>query len=117
MKNKLSLLLASFLLVLTLQPASAGTWRSTSGNMFHFYPGGSMEAYIQGSAYSGRWWWTNSPYQFQYNFGWRTVTVNIKGQGAVALEPGFNPNYWTQVATRGEKKTDEESWFMAQVDP
>ena len=45
------------------------------------------------------------------------VTVNIKGQGAVALEPGYNPNYWTQVGTRGEKKEDTESWFMAQIDP
>jgi hypothetical protein len=119
MKTKFSLILAALLLFVALAPAQAGTWRSTSGNMFHFYPGGSMEAYVSGNAYSGRWWWTNNPYQFQYNFGWNTITVNIKGQGAVALEPGRNPNYWTQMATRGGKtdKPDTESWFMEQVDP
>ena len=117
MKNKLCLILATFMLALTLSPANAGTWRSTSGNMFHFYPGGAMEAYIQGNSFDGRWWWTNSPYQFQYSVRGSMVTVNIKGQGAVALEPGYNPNYWTQVGTRGEKKEDTESWFMAQIDP
>lgn len=87
--------------------------------MFHFYPGGAMEAYVQGNAYNGRWWWTRSPYQFQYNFGYKTITVNVKGQGAVAQEPGRHPSYWTQVARRGaaETRTDSESWFMEQVDP
>lgn len=119
MKTKITLALAALLLLLALCPAQAGTWRSTSGNMFHFYPGGGMTAYIQGNAYNGRWWWTNSPWQFQYNFGYKTITVNVKGQGAVALEPGRNPNYWTQIASRGAKdqKPDTESWFMEQLDP
>ena len=119
MKRKFCLMLAAMLLFVALAPAQAGTWRSTSGNMFHFYPGGSMTAYIQGNQYNGRWWWTRSPYQFQYNFGTQTITVNIKGQGAVALQPGYNPQYWTQVARRGaeDQKPDTESWFMTQIDP
>jgi hypothetical protein len=119
MRTKITLLLAALLLLVALAPAQAGTWRSTSGNMFHFYGGGSMVGYIRGNAYNGRWWWTNNPYQFQYTLGRTTVTVNIKGQGAVALEPGFNPNYWTQMASRGGEtdKPDTESWFMEQTNP
>lgn len=118
MKRKISLIVVAMLLFVALAPAQAGTWRSTSGNMFHFYPGGAMTAYVQGNAYNGRWWWTNSPWEFQYNFGWKTATVQIKGQGAVALAPGENPQYWTQMASRGaDKKSDTTSWFMEQVDP
>lgn len=102
-------------------PASAGTWRSTSGNMFHFYSGGYMEAYVQGNQYTGSWWWTNSPYQFQYNVnGWSGyATVNIKGNGAVCYTSGQNPQYWTQLGSRGEDsdKPDEKSWFMATESP
>lgn len=118
MKTRLSMILAALVLLLAVQ-AQAGTWRSTSGNMFHFYPGGAMEAYIGGYSYSGSWWWTQSPYQFQYSMGRSTQTVNIKGQGAVALQPGYPPQYWTQIASRGGKmnKADTTSWFMAQIDP
>lgn len=118
MKNKLALLCTLFLLV-ALAPAQAGTWRSTSGNMYHFYPGGGMTAYIQGTAYNGRWWWTNNPYEFQWNAGRDTLTVQIKGQGAVCLQRGYNPTYWTQIAARGseDEKPDTNSWFMEQVAP
>jgi hypothetical protein len=121
MKTKLSLLFVALLLLLAIAPAQAGTWRSTSGNMFHFYPGGSMECYIGGNVYSGSWWWTNNPYQFQYSVGgWNgCATVNIKGQGAVCFVSGQNPQYWTQLGSRGQKtdKPDTTSWFMEQVDP
>jgi hypothetical protein len=118
-KQKISLIVAAIVLMVALTPAQAGTWRSTSGNMFHFYPGGGMTAYVQGNAYNGRWWWTSKPWQFQYNFGWKTCTVQIKGQGAVALAHGENPQYWTQMASRGnqEEKPDTTSWFMEQEAP
>jgi hypothetical protein len=108
------------LLLFTILPAQAGTWRSTTGNMFHFYGGGAMEAYIQGNAISGRWWWTNNPYQFQYCLnGYGTYTVNIKGQGAVCFQPGHNPSYWSQLGSRGEEsdKPDTTSWFLEQPGP
>ena len=119
MRKKLCGALVALLILIALAPAQAGTWRSTTGNMFHFYPGGAMEAYIQGNVYNGRWWWTRNPYQFQYNFGYKTITVNVKGQGAIALEPGRNPSYWSMIARRGseEKRPDTTSWFMEQVDP
>jgi hypothetical protein len=102
-------------------PASAGTWRSTSGNMFHFYGGGYMEAYVSGSSYSGSWWWTNNPYQFQYSVnGWSGYgTVDIKGQGAVCYVPGQSAQYWTQLGSRGGEtdKPDETSWFLETVAP
>lgn len=121
MKRKLTAVLATLLLIAALAPAQAGTWRSTSGNMFHFYPGGSMEAYVSGRSYTGTWWWTRSPYQFQYNVhGFNGYcTVNIKGQGAVTSYPGQNPQYWTQLGSRGGKtdKPDNRSWFMTTIDP
>lgn len=121
MRRKFRLALAALLVFVALAPAQAGTWRSTTGNMFHFYGGGAMEAYVQGNSYTGRWWWTNNPYQFQYAInGWNgCATVNIKGQGAVAFFPGQNPSYWTQLGSRGGKtdKPDTSSWFMEQVDP
>ena len=46
MKARFSAVLVMLLLLAVLVPAQAGTWRSTSGNMFHFYPGGAMEAYV-----------------------------------------------------------------------
>ena len=82
-----------------------------------------MEAYSGGNSYTGSWWWTNNPYQFQYNIsGWSGyATVNIKGQGAVCSYAGQNPEYWTQLAGRGgdsdESKPDERSWFMSTVAP
>lgn len=121
MKRRLILTLAGILLLLSLAPTLAGTWRSTTGNMFHFYPGGQVEAYVQGNQYNGNWWWTNAPYQFQYRiYGFNgTATVNIKGQGAVCFFPGQNPQYWTQLGSRGAKtdKPDNTSWFMTQIDP
>jgi hypothetical protein len=113
--------LATLLLLATLVPAQAGTWRSTTGNMFHFYPGGSMNAYIQGGSYGGSWWWTNNPYQFQYSIHGLNGygTVNIQGQGAICSVPGQHPQYWTQIASRGEEdnKPDVNSWFMTTVSP
>ena len=67
MKQRFIVFLAAFFVLAALLPAQAGTWRSTTGNMFHFYPGGALEAYVQGRSYNGNWWWTRSPYQFQYN--------------------------------------------------
>jgi hypothetical protein len=118
-KRNLSLILTGALLFLLMGVTEAGTWRSSSGNMFHFYSNGNMEAYINGAQRSGRWWWTSSPYQFQYNHSGYNVTVSIKGQGAVCHRPGFNATYWTQMATRGAKtdKPDDRSWFMEQLDP
>ena len=121
MKQRFIVFLAAFFVLAALLPAQAGTWRSTTGNMFHFYPGGAMEAYVQGRSYNGNWWWTRSPYQFQYNiygFG-GTCTVNIKGQGAIASYPGQAPSYWSQLGSRGRKtdKPDTTSWFMTTIDP
>lgn len=118
MKVRLSVILATLCLFLAVQ-AQAGTWRSSSGRMFHFYPGGAMEAYDQGQAFAGRWWWTQQPYQFQYSYSGATLTVNIKGQGAICSQAGFPPTYWTQIASRGGKmdKPDTTSWFMEQIDP
>ena len=121
-KMSLRILVGLVVLACLALPASAGTWRSTTGNMFHFYPGGFMEAYIGGSSYTGSWWWSNNPYQFQYNInGWSGyATVNIKGQGAVCLVPGQNPSYWSQLGSRGgetDEKPDEKSWFMSTVAP
>ncbi|MCA9778535.1 MAG: hypothetical protein KC800_17525 [Candidatus Eremiobacteraeota bacterium] len=120
MKRKLSLVLTGVLLFLAVGVSEAGTWRSNSGNMFHFYPNGAMEAYIDGAQRNGRWWWVSSPYRFQYNHSGYNVTVDIKGQGAVCYRPGFSATYWTQMATRGaaeEKPVDDRSWFMPQIDP
>lgn len=121
MRRRLAGVLTLLLLAATLLPAQAGTWRSTSGNMFHFYPGGVMEAYIQGTSYSGSWWWTNSPYQFSYAInGWNGyAVVDIKGQGAVCRVPGQNPQYWTQLGSRGgdTDKPDSRSWFKETVAP
>lgn len=121
MKARFSAVLVMLLLLAVLVPAQAGTWRSTSGNMFHFYPGGAMEAYVNGYSYRGSWWWTRSPYQFQYSInGFNGYgTVDIKGNGAVANVPGQHPQYWTQLGSRGGKtdKPDNRSWFMAQKAP
>ena len=120
MKRKLSLILTGVLLFCTLGTTEAGTWRSTSGNMFHFYSNGQMEAYIDGQPHNGRWWWTSSPYQFQYNHSGYNVTVSIKGQGAVCHRPGFNASYWTQMRTRGAATGDSDGgggWFMEQLAP
>ncbi len=80
-----------------------------------------MECYVQGNTFQGNWWWTNSPYQFQYSIGGHRgyATVNIKGQGAICYVSGQNPQYWTQLGSRGAKseKPDTTSWFMAGVDP
>lgn len=119
MKKKILMFMAALIVLAVLQPAQAGTWRSSTGNMFHFYPGGGMQAYVQGSSYNGSWWWTRSPYQFQYNVRGRTHTVNIKGQGAVCSAAGAHPSYWQQIASRGGEtdKPDTTSWFMEQLDP
>lgn len=120
--TSLRIVVGLVLLACLALPASAGTWRSTTGNMFHFYPGGYMEAYVGGNSYTGSWWWSNSPSQFQYNInGWSGyATVNIKGQGAVCYTAGQNPSYWTQLGSRGgetDEKPDEKSWFMSTVAP
>lgn len=121
MRAKFSRLFVCLLLLMTITAAQASTWRSTSGNMFHFYPGGGLEAYVQGNAYYGRWWWTQNPYQFQYTVnGFNAVaTVNIRGSGAVCSVYGQNPQFWNMVGSRGEKseKPDNESWFMETVAP
>ena len=119
MKRKLSILFAALMILAVMLPTNAGTWRSSSGNMFHFYPGGSLQAYTQDGNFSGCWWWTSSPYQFQYSVRGVTHTVNIKGQGAVCQAPGMNPTYWQQIASRGgdTDKPDTTSWFVEQIDP
>ena len=119
MRNRLCLGLVALLLGFCLSPIQASTWRSTTGNMFHFYPGGQMEAYVNGQQFSGRWWWTNNPYQFQFPWYGSVATVNIKGQGAICTVAGGGNSYWTMLGSRGaeDQRTDETSWFMEQNEP
>jgi hypothetical protein len=119
MKNRIASALVFLLLALSLSSAQASTWRSTTGNMFHFYPGGQMEAYVNGQQFSGQWWWTNNPYQFQFPWYGSTATVNLKGSGAICTVAGGGNSYWTQLGSRGgdEKRTDETSWFMEMNEP
>jgi hypothetical protein len=119
MKIRIMPFLVVLFLAISLSPTQASTWRSTTGNMFHFYPGGQMEAYVNGQAFNGRWWWTNNPYQFQFPWYGSTATVNIKGSGAVCVVAGGGNSYWTQLGSRGEKEqlVDTTSWFMEQNEP
>ncbi|HIB67364.1 MAG TPA: hypothetical protein EYO33_20230 [Phycisphaerales bacterium] len=114
MKRKLFAVITTLLLLAVLAPANASTWRSTSGNIFHFYSNGTIEGYINGQVFSGRWWWSSRPYQFQFPWYGRTATVNIKGNGGICYVPGYQPTYWTMLGSRGAKddKPDNVSWFM-----
>lgn len=119
MRNRITLALAALLIFIALAPAQASTWRSTTGNMFHFYPGGQMEAYVNGQAFSGRWWWTNNPYQFQFPWYGSTATVNIKGNGAICTVARGGNSYWTMLGSRGagDNRSDNTSWFMEGSEP
>ena len=115
MRNKIMGILVFLLLGLLVAPAMASTWRSSTGNVFRFYAGGTIEAHVQGQVYHGRWWWTRNPTQFQFPWRGSTATVNITGNGASCYVPGYGASYWTLMSSRGEKdnRKDETSWFVA----
>lgn len=105
--------LAALLLAL---PAGASTWRSTSGNIFRFYPDGSMIAYWNGGQHVGYWWWVQSNYKFGYSVGGHTCYVTMEGDGAIC-QGGTGPaQYWTLMSARGgedgqDEPVDTKSWF------
>ncbi len=101
MKSKLFRWSRVALLVFCLSlAASASTWRSTSGNIFTFYPDGSMTAYLNGGQYSGYWWWISTNWKFGYQVnGFGNTYVTMDGTGAIA-EPA-----------------DAKSWLMPQAAP
>ena len=122
MRNKVLFILAALLLTFaSIQPASASTWRSTSGNIFTFQGGGYMTGYLYGRQYSGRWWWIQNNHKFAYTFGNGTITVTMTGNGAVTHYPGTHSQYWTLMSSRGaaddSKHADTTSWFTKTVAP
>jgi hypothetical protein len=100
-------------------PAAASTWRSTSGNIFRFYPDGSMIAYWNGGEHVGYWWWISSNYKFGYTVAGSTHTVTMEGNGAICSGPG-PAQYWTLMSARGAEGADEpadtKSWFLERED-
>ena len=125
MKTTLSrfLVRVALLVLFLLVPATASTWRSTSGNIFRFYPDGSMVAYWGGGEHVGYWWWISSNYKFGYSVSGYTCYVIMDGGGAVCQGAG-QPQYWTLMSARGEggdsddaEPEDTKSWFMSRQTP
>ena len=117
MRRQLATYLVCALAALFLAlPAGASTWRSTSGNIFRFYPDGSMIAYWGGSEHVGYWWWIRSNYKFGYSVAGYTCQVTMEGDGAVCQGPG-QAQYWTLMSARGGEEdekdpVDTKSWLM-----
>lgn len=117
MKRPFLTLVAALMFLFAVQSAHASTWRSNTGNIFNFQAGGYMSAYTSGNNYSGTWWWVRNGAVFAYSIGGTTATVTLQGKGAVCQLPGSAPQYWTQMAGRGDNKPDDTSWFMPAVLP
>jgi hypothetical protein len=111
------------LLTLCLTVAvSASTWRSTSGNVFTFYPDGSMTANVGGGQYNGEWWWVSSNWKFGFRvYGFGDTYVTMEGNGAIAQTAGKPAQYWTLISSRGStgesEPEDNRSWLMPQLAP
>lgn len=120
MKSLSRVLLCALVALFLMIPASASTWRSTSGNIFRFYPDGSMVAYWNGGEHVGYWWWISSNYQFGYSVAGYTCYVTMEGDGAVCQGAG-QPQYWSLMSARGEgdeaEPADTKSWFMSRETP
>lgn len=113
MKTKMGLLVVAIMLAFCVSTVHASTWRSTTGNIFNFQPGGYMSAYTSGYNYNGTWWWVRQGSVFAYSIGGTTATVTLQGNGAICQLPGSAPQYWKQMARRGgEEEVKDESWFM-----
>ena len=103
-------------------PAGASTWRSTAGNVFRFYPDGSMTAYWDGKEHVGYWWWISSNQKFGYSVAGYTAYVTVNGAGALCKGTGPSQQ-WTLMSVRGESDnqdednlTDTKSWFMSRTE-
>jgi hypothetical protein len=112
-------LLGALISLCLLLPASASTWRSPSGNIFRFFPDGSMTAYWNGEEHVGYWWWISSNSRFGYSVAGYTCYVTMKGGAAVCRGAGA-PQQWTLMSVRGdrdeEEQSDTRSWFISRTD-
>ena len=118
----------SFLFKVTLilfvlaAPTFASTWRSTSGNIFHFESNGTVIlSQVGGRQLTGRWWWSQRGVEFCYDVGYGRSVVTLQGGGAICRVYGAQPEYWTQLSRRGENeapaKAGEHSWFCPTESP
>jgi hypothetical protein len=122
MRKEASGFLVCTLVTLCLMlPATASTWRSTAGNVFRFYPDGSMTTYGNGKEHVGYWWWISSNHKFGYSVAGHTAYVTVTGAGALCKGTGPSQQ-WTLMSVRGEPDQDEDnlvdtrSWFMSRTD-
>jgi hypothetical protein len=101
-------------------PASAATWRSPAGDIFRFYPDGSMVVYWNGAEHVGYWWWISSKRKFGYSVAGQTCYVTVEGNGAICSGAG-QPQHWSLMSVRGEGDdevpADTRSWFMTRETP
>lgn len=113
MKSKVILSMMVLALLAAL-PASASTWRSSTGNVFRFQGNGSYTVMRpNGSTNWGRWWWVQHQAVFDYkeNGSGQINRVYLQPVGAVC-QSWRGTFQWSQISSRGgEDEKDDTGWF------
>jgi hypothetical protein len=104
--------LASIFVVLLLfaSPSQAQVWRSSSGNIFRFQPGGNMTViYSNGGGANGSWWWVTPSRQSAY-YGQAAKSrcgARLRGrsstQARAARRPLEPPRRWMPLWARNSR--------------